>query len=276
MTAADPQVHYPNPIAWSRPARVGVVAAGVVSFAVGVACIVLGVEGVVIGRWFQAGAGLLAGPAILIAVAAIVRRSASRKGTGIPAGLPSSPGRDGLRLATPRGWALAATVMSALVAAATLSLSVEAWLRTGGSDMNVWRRMLFPAVGTVTAIAIVRDVAFRLSVLDSGTVGLTPTRISVDKSFTSVQDIRWDDITSVTPDDGRGDRARRLKIIVTGSRAEPSLVIFPDDLTIGARATFWLVDFYWRHPEARSELSDDRVLARLRDGSLVERDGRCI
>ena len=76
--------------------------------------------------------------------------------------------------------------------------------------------------------------------------------------------VDWDDIVNIT-DSAETKRTRKAIVLCLQDGSEE--VIEGADLYVprGA-ALYWMVRYYWRHPDARSELTDGRAVDRLRDG----------
>ncbi|GAA1480981.1 hypothetical protein GCM10009624_14210 [Gordonia sinesedis] len=118
-------------------------------------------------------------------------------------------------------------------------------------------------IGVVSAVSVLRYLRFATDHLRLSADGLDLPRTRATVS--------WNDITEVAPVPVRGDRriGAWISLNAGATRREHIRV---DQYSIGASATFWLIDFFWRHPELREELNDGRALQRLRTGSVVEEE----
>lgn len=99
---------------------------------------------------------------------------------------------------------------------------------------------------------------------------ITSRAIRVMGVFSSFE-IDWASVDRVVIPHRAGSSRRGYIEVVrkhVGSR-----MVRADRLGLGLPAMFWLLDFYSRNPELREELADQRVLGRLRDGSLIDRPG---
>ncbi|QTI67767.1 hypothetical protein [Gordonia polyisoprenivorans] len=127
----------------------------------------------------------------------------------------------------------------------------------------------FLAVAVTGAVGLVWEMVRRRP----DPLVLTPHALIVGKRLGPRGAIAWTDLERTEPmptDVGRRRRGADAWLAI-GADEEPRLRC--NVVRLGAPATFWLLDFYRRHPELRDELGDARVLRRLRDGSLVD-DGR--
>ncbi|VFA89585.1 Uncharacterised protein [Gordonia paraffinivorans] len=83
--------------------------------------------------------------------------------------------------------------------------------------------------------------------------------------------VPWSSVEAVaTLDQPREDSGAHLMLRVVGQ--DPRLVK-ADESDVGAYATYWLLDYYLRHPEHRDELADQRAVERLRSGGVITKQG---
>jgi hypothetical protein len=97
-----------------------------------------------------------------------------------------------------------------------------------------------------------------------GYVKLTPTGVEV-ADIKSTEFVAWDDIDDV--DDHSDVNKKTRKAVVLRRRDGSEKVIDGCDFYVpNGVGLYWMVRHYWRHPSDRSELTDDRSLARLDEG----------
>lgn len=80
----------------------------------------------------------------------------------------------------------------------------------------------------------------------------------------------WEDVARCTALPMKGDRRGGAWMSISPSYSGRPAEFRVDESGLGAPMTLRLLDFYRRHPELRDELTDQRVLRRVRDGSLLE------
>ncbi|MBJ7339779.1 hypothetical protein [Mycolicibacterium sp.] len=73
---------------------------------------------------------------------------------------------------------------------------------------------------------------------------------------------RWEDILAVTD---KPDKRARNPIVFVVKDAKQVVVPNADRYGSSGAALYWMARYYWKHPEARDELTDGRALERLRD-----------
>ncbi|MGQ9351438.1 hypothetical protein [Mycolicibacterium gilvum] len=96
-----------------------------------------------------------------------------------------------------------------------------------------------------------------------GHVKLTPAMVENADIF-STRVFEWDDVVDVV-DHAETRRARRAVVLRLRDGREEIISVADIYLPRGV-ALYWLVRHYWRHPEDRMELVDNRVTERLKDG----------
>ncbi|MGC4932887.1 hypothetical protein ACLQ3C_04320 [Gordonia sp. DT30] len=136
----------------------------------------------------------------------------------------------------------------------------------------------FSPYAFVVVAALCAFEAIRLSVRRGPALTVSPRGLVVGKGGRRAE-WTWDAVTTIEPRGVpvEGSRRHGAWLTIGDGDLEPQrpdpLPLDPirlDAAWLGAPVTFWLVDFYHRHPELRHELGDGRVLGRLADGSLVE------
>ncbi|WAC56047.1 hypothetical protein [Gordonia sp. SL306] len=129
---------------------------------------------------------------------------------------------------------------------------------------------LYPPVAFVVGMLYIGN-AVRVANRDSAWMSVSERGISVPSHRTAT-DLDWGIVTEVTPVLTKGDKRNGAWISVRpGERYDEIRV---DESCLGGPATFWLIDFYHRHPELRAELGGTAVIRRLRDRSLVPNEHR--
>ncbi|GAC66330.1 hypothetical protein [Gordonia soli] len=125
-------------------------------------------------------------------------------------------------------------------------------------------RLIYPAAALIVAIYYARETIARSRNFGES-VRLSEAGISTWSL--GREPIRWP-ASGVRPIETRGDRNIGTRVSIGPTENNRSVRV--DNLSIGAPAMLWLLDFYARHPELREELSDGRSIARLRSGAVVE------
>ena len=136
---------------------------------------------------------------------------------------------------------------------------------TGRLDIPISRGyQIFSPI--VMALAVVAAVVGLVSVLRRGGIGylkLTPEGIDI-ANIISTKYVDWDDVVDVK-DDTDTKRRTRKAIVLCFQDGSEEIVDGADFYVPQGIALYWMVRHYWRHPDDRSELTDGRALARLRD-----------
>lgn len=149
------------------------------------------------------------------------------------------------------GIALAGAVLSsALYVTFSARESVRA-LFGGG----VIVRSLMAALLVLSLLGLVRLVWSR----EPGRLRLTPAGVA-HATLLGSRSATWDQITGIA--DSAVNRAHN-PIVLTVRDAKPIVVSNADLYGDGGPAVYWMVRYYWKHPEVRGELADGRALARL-------------
>ncbi|HEX2212518.1 MAG TPA: hypothetical protein VHH12_03485 [Mycobacterium sp.] len=129
--------------------------------------------------------------------------------------------------------------------------------------LNTGMRILGPiAAALVTFIGI----AGLMSAQRRGSVGhvkLTPAMVE-NADILSTRMLEWDDIDDVANHATTRKAPRAVVLRLRDGREE--IISMADVYLPGGAPLYWLIRHYWRHPEDRAELADNRVVQRLRDG----------
>lgn len=126
------------------------------------------------------------------------------------------------------------------------------------------RMDLYPPIALVLGVAFIGR-AVRVARTDDCGFGLAAEGIR----FSSRRGVEfWESVGEVEPSPAKGDR--RLGAWLSLAPGDRQHQIRVDQTALGASATLWLLDFYWRHPELRTELGSTAAIRRLRDGLVVE------
>jgi hypothetical protein len=154
------------------------------------------------------------------------------------------------------------------------AFSVGVWTDALVFDLSGRRGHAIPVMIAVIGLIAVCMVVAILVRGTSGWLALSPAGIdSMDLGLTRHR-IPWADIDELTlAPQQRKKRQQvyfpdRLWLIRSGVGKRPlSLSI---NWPMGNRAAFWLIHFYWSHPELRDELADDRVVERIAAGRILD------
>lgn len=162
----------------------------------------------------------------------------------------------------------------ALLAVGCWALSLGVWTGTLEFDLSGRRGHAIPALTAVIGLLAVWMVVAILVRGTSGWLALSPAGIdSMDLGLTRNR-IPWDDIDELTlAPQQRKKRQRvyfpdRLWLIRSGVGKRPLAISI--NWPMGNRAAYWLIHFYWSHPELRDELADDRVVDRIAAGRILD------
>lgn len=268
MTADGNVFRYPCPGSWIAPRYFRIIVALLVSFAVGLFLIIFGFYGILNGKWAQVAFGLFGGLGFIGLGVYAFHASICGFSGGTLKGYSRPEGLGEVRLGAPVFWALIDVLATACLSVSGIFFSVGVWCDLFQPVLTPGQRVFLPIVSIVLAMGSMYGAIFRLSRMFKGTVVLTPSGISVASSV-NTKTLKWIEISSITPESGRARKQTRSAILIR-RQSGSSVTVLADELEIGAVAAFWLIDFYWRNLEARSELSDGRAIARLQDGSLAE------
>jgi hypothetical protein len=118
----------------------------------------------------------------------------------------------------------------------------------------------------VMALAVVAAVVGLVSVLRRGGIGylkLTPEGIDI-ANIISTKYVDWDDVVDVKDNTDTKRRTRKAIVFCLQDGSE-EIVDGADFYVPRGVGLYWMVRHYWRHPDDRAELTDDRALQRLRD-----------
>lgn len=217
-----------------------------------------GAHSVVRGDYFTA--TVLFGLAVPFVLTLAMLHFVSRGKTALRA----SHGPSGTVLRTDRTFN--ATILVVLGLFVPLGAFVVVFTLTGDLRMFSGERARLAAM-VVMGLAAVTALTGLLMAWRRGGVGyvkLTPTGVEV-ADIKSTEFVAWDDIDDV--DDHSDVNKKTRKAVVLRRRDGSEKVIDGCDFYVpNGVGLYWMVRHYWRHPSDRSELTDDRSLARLDEG----------
>jgi hypothetical protein len=126
-----------------------------------------------------------------------------------------------------------------------------------------WRIFTLIGVGFAVAIAVRGVITlWRKRSIGMGSVQLTPTGIAVTTAV-SAESTAWDDVVDLS--DEAAPKKTRTAIVLRRKDGTEQVLDGADFYVPKGVGLYWMVHHYWRHPEDRAELTDDRALTRLRD-----------
>lgn len=139
--------------------------------------------------------------------------------------------------------------------------------------MDSGQRLFFAPVAACCSALMLTYAVLYLARRNSRRITLSPSGIQIPKAVPIQSEIRWSDLKSVEAE----HRTNATGVIRLASRGrQPSEIvenrIYAERLSMGAAATYWLIQFYHQHPEFRDELSDERSLTRLLSYGVVEQE----
>ncbi|MDY6807414.1 MAG: hypothetical protein SW127_00180 [Actinomycetota bacterium] len=82
----------------------------------------------------------------------------------------------------------------------------------------------------------------------------------------------WSAVVQVRPAAIAGDKRGGAWVAMFSDERKEELRV--DDACVGATTAFWLLDFYWRHPELRFELSGVQAIKRLCNAATVSNESQ--
>lgn len=254
---------FPTPRSWNGYAR-GEIGGWIIYSVASIALVALAVAALASGRPFAFLCVMIAAVGYALDNAVILRAVQLRRSSRISS--TSVSRKPGLSF-SPDVWARWLEVCS------TLALGVG-MLLFGIGEWNGWVRLpivgegskfLYPLVAFIIGIICIWS-ASRNAIRANRELRVTPGGI---ESPGFRDPIPWSDVTQILPSPIRGDR--RIGAWISTNNDHPrSDDVRLDQHAAGAPAAFWLIDFYWRHPELRDELGDGRAVDRLRTGTVVE------
>lgn len=160
-----------------------------------------------------------------------------------------------------------ALLLVGIVAALPSTVLFAVYAPTGAIDFATTRG-LRGVLAVAAGLAAVTAIWGLVTAWRRGGVGhvkLTPAMVeSADILATRL--FEWDDIVDVS-DHAESRKARRAVVLRLGGGKEEVISMADIYLPRGA-ALYWLVRHYWRHPEDRAELVDERAGKRLSSGAF--------
>jgi hypothetical protein len=154
------------------------------------------------------------------------------------------------------------------------AFSIGVWTGTLEFQLSARQQGSFPVVVAMIGLVgawVAIGTALRGT---SGWLVLTPSEIDFMESGMSRRRIPWDDIAEITltpQQKKKRDRMyspQRLWLLRKDPDKRPTSIAL--NWPMGNRAAFWLIHFYWSHPELRDELADDRVVERITAGRILD------
>ena len=163
---------------------------------------------------------------------------------------------------------LAAAYFAGLTVTAPAALLFAILLPRGMIDIPMSRGLQIFSPPALYALCLISVIGLISGVRRKGVgyLKFTPAMIEI-ADVLRTRLLEWDDVVDVR------DHASNTK----ANRAGPSVVLCLRDgseqvigglnlYVPGGAALYWLVRHYWKHPEDRGELVDDRALQRLKQG----------
>ncbi|WP_006244524.1 hypothetical protein [Mycolicibacterium tusciae] len=136
----------------------------------------------------------------------------------------------------------------------------------GEFDLPMPRGMQLTYMAAAFAALVVIAVRALLAGVRRGGVGyvkLTPAMIESANAL-KTRAVEWDDVVSVSDSSGEKD-FRRAAILHLKDGTEEAILGLDFYVPKGG-SLYWMVRHYWKHPEDRMELVDNRAAERLRAG----------
>jgi len=140
---------------------------------------------------------------------------------------------------------------------------------TGRLDIPMSRgyQIFSPVVMAIAVAAVAIGLVFVLRRGGIGYLKLTPEGIDI-ANMVSTKYVDWNDVVDVKDNTDTKRRTRKAIVFCLKDGSE-EIVDGADFYIPNGIALYWMVRHYWRHPDDRSELTDDRALDRLRDESFA-------
>ncbi|WP_299575238.1 hypothetical protein [uncultured Williamsia sp.] len=179
-----------------------------------------------------------------------------------------------LRLQRELGATVGLIAVSLIATLGCATFSIGVW--TGSLEFDLSRRQhgSFPVLVAMLGLFFA-SVAIATALRGtSGWLALTPTEIDFMEWGISRRRIAWDEIADMTLTPQQKKKRDRMYspsrawLLKKGPQKRPTSIAI--NWPMGNRAAFWLIHFYWSHPELRDELADDRVVDRIAAGRILD------
>lgn len=156
-------------------------------------------------------------------------------------------------------------ILAGVVATIPSTLIFVVFAPMGAIDFATTRalRVFWPICAAMLLVIVITGLVRAWRRGGVGHVTLTPAMVeNADVMKTML--FEWDDVVEVC---GHAESMRAHRPVVLRLRNGDEAVIGNANVFVpGGAALYWMVRHYWRHPEDRGELVDDRALQRLRQG----------
>jgi hypothetical protein len=248
--------------------------AGIVLFgAFGVFFLFLSVRAAVEGRWpylfFYIPAAV-----VFLLPPLMIRRVQSRVDVATMQEFTAEHGAGEFRLVRSLEATVGLVAVSMIATVGCAAFSIGVWTDTLEFDLSRRQHGSFPVLLAMLGLFsawIAIGTALRGT---SGWLVLTPTEIDFMEWGISRRRIAWGDIADLTlapQQKKKRDRMyspSRLWLLTKDPVKRPTSIAI--NWPMGNRAAYWLIHFYWSHPELRDELADDRVVERIASGRILD------
>ncbi|MGZ8178887.1 hypothetical protein ACXVUM_13240 [Williamsia sp. SKLECPSW1] len=204
----------------------------------------------------------------------MIRRAQSRVDVPVMQEFIAEHGAGEFRLMRSMETAVGLVAVSVIATVGCATFSIGVWTGTLEFDLPGRTRGSYPVFLAMLGLFcawIAIGTALRGT---SGWLVLTPMGIDFLESGTRRRRIVWDDIADMTLEPQqkkRRDRMyspSRLWLLKKDPQKRPTSIAI--NWPMGNRAAYWLIHFYWSHPELRDELADDRVVERIAAGRILD------
>ncbi|NNH73966.1 hypothetical protein HLB23_29630 [Nocardia uniformis] len=146
------------------------------------------------------------------------------------------------------------------------------WSNTLDLPLSGGQRVFFPLVILIAVIFSLVDTVRIVVQAPIGNLVLAPDSLSFKQTFKGKSTVAWRDIVDVAIASHKSskDRCDVLVTFRTDESVTRTVSLDAHWPSIGGAATYWLVRFYFTHPELREELSDHRAIDRIRSYRVLD------
>ena len=153
-------------------------------------------------------------------------------------------------------------ILAGLLAIIPSTLLFVVFAPMGAIDFATTRalQVFWPIFAALALVTVITGLIRTWRRGDVGHVTLTPAMVE-NADVMSTKLFEWDDIVEVS---GRAESMRAHRAVVLHLRNGDEAVIGNASVYVpGGAVLYWMVRHYWKHPEDRDELVDERALQRF-------------
>ncbi|WP_188491089.1 hypothetical protein [Williamsia phyllosphaerae] len=178
-----------------------------------------------------------------------------------------------LRILPDRAQQIVSLSLGVMFVVAAFIFAIGTWTSTLDLPISPGFAVFYPPFALGTAV-LVMTMLFRVWRRGGsyGQLALDPVSVSHESGELRTE-LHWADIAAFSinrPRMGRTGSAACM-IYLQPADGTPPLAVTTNMLSTGCAPTYWLLKYYFEHPEHRDELGDQRAVDRLMSGRVVTR-----